>query len=262
MTPNGSDQFEPDEERHHGFRDFDDRDERHHDRHLEERGEDNRGERRSLSGSRSRSPRRLRSRERSRGDEESNPGNSLFVTGLSPRTSDRDLDELFSKYGKVVKAQIMYDPHTRESRGFGFVTMDTYDDAEAAKDNTNGTEVQGKTITVEKARRSRPRTPTPGRYYGPPKRREPRRIDRFDPRYDYSRPHDRYDRPPRSYGREPYYERGGFDRSSSYYDRGGYDRGGYDRGGYDRAYDRGYDRERRLPPPSRYDQYPRPRSPY
>ncbi|CAJ0765175.1 8091_t:CDS:10, partial [Entrophospora sp. SA101] len=54
----------PDQERHHGFRDFDDRDERHHDRHLEERGEDNRGERRSLSGSRSRSPRRLRSRER------------------------------------------------------------------------------------------------------------------------------------------------------------------------------------------------------
>src|SRR5205085_1356497 len=75
---------------------------------------------------------------------------------------------------------------------------------------------------------------------------EPRRIDRFDPRYDYSRPYDRYERPPRGYGREPYYDRGGYDRSSSYYDRGGYDRG-YERGGYDRAYDRGYDRDRRLP---------------
>lgn len=66
----------------------------------------------------------------------------------------------------------MYDPHTRDSRGFGFVTMDSLEDAENAINTLNSTEQHGKIITVEKARRGRARTPTPGRYYGPPKRPE------------------------------------------------------------------------------------------
>jgi len=86
----------------------------------------------------------------------------------------------------------MYDPHTRESRGFGFVTMETAEEAENAIATLNGTELMGRTLSIEKvvnltqllcilfsltaddaqARRGRARTPTPGRYYGPPKRRE------------------------------------------------------------------------------------------
>ncbi|CAB4380297.1 RNA-binding domain-containing protein [Rhizophagus irregularis] len=246
-----------------------DNDDRHRDssRHSEERLRDDRDDRSPLrsprhhdrrsplSRSRSRSPRRSRSP--SRGDEENlNPGNNLFVTGLSMRTGDRELEDIFSKYGKVLKAQIMYDPHTRDSRGFGFVTMETLDEAEAAREGINGSEINGRILTVEKARRARARTPTPGRYYGPPKRREPRKVDRFDPRYEYSRSYDRYERPPRGYGRDPYYDRA-YDRP--YYDRG-YERG-YDRA-YDRTYDRAYDRDRRPPPPARYEPYPRPRSPY
>lgn len=44
----------------------------------------------------------------------------------------------------------MYDPHTRESRGFGFVTMDTAPEADAAVANLNATELKGRTMTVEK----------------------------------------------------------------------------------------------------------------
>lgn len=84
----------------------------------------------------------------------------------------------------------MYDPHTRESRGFGFVTMETGEEADAAITALNATDLMGKTLNVEKvysafptiitttesnysqARRGRARTPTPGRYYGPPKRDE------------------------------------------------------------------------------------------
>lgn len=66
----------------------------------------------------------------------------------------------------------MYDPHTRESRGFGFVTMESEQEAEAAITALSNTEFFGKTIKVEKARRGRARTPTPGRYRGPPKRGE------------------------------------------------------------------------------------------
>ena len=80
---------------------------------------------------------------------------------------------MFEKYGDVEKCQIMRDPHTKESRGFGFVKMVTSDQADAAKEGLTGEVVEGRTFNIEKARRSRPRTPTPGKYFGPPKRGKP-----------------------------------------------------------------------------------------
>lgn len=44
----------------------------------------------------------------------------------------------------------MYDPHTRESRGFGFVTMETGEEADAAITALNATDLMGKTLNVEK----------------------------------------------------------------------------------------------------------------
>lgn len=64
----------------------------------------------------------------------------------------------------------MRDPHTRDSRGFGFVKMVTADEADAAKEALQGEIYEGRTLSIEKARRARPRTPTPGKYFGPPKR--------------------------------------------------------------------------------------------
>jgi RNA recognition motif-containing protein len=133
----------------------------------------------------------------------------------------------------------MYDPHTRESRGFGFVTMETAEEADAAVTALNTTDLMGKTLNVEKARRGRARTPTPGRYYGPPKRHDSGPVERpYDPRpYDsrYSRDFD--DRGGRGGGR------GRYDDHRRDYDRGGhrdYDRGDRDR---DRDRDRGYGRD-------------------
>lgn len=171
-----------------------------------------------------------------------NPGNNLHVSGLSHRVDTRDLEAAFAKIGRVQKAQVMYDPHTRESRGFGFVTMETAEEADAAITALNATELMGKTMTVEKARRGRARTPTPGRYYGPPKRNEYKDERPYDPRpYDSryyrggsSGGHEER-RPPRRYEEEPHRARD--------YDRG-YGRD-YDRG-YGRDYDRrgGYDDRR------------------
>ncbi|KAF6761322.1 hypothetical protein DFP72DRAFT_880729 [Ephemerocybe angulata] len=108
-----------------------------------------------------------------RGDNSnSNPGNNLHVSGLSTKVDTRELEAAFAKVGRVQKASVMYDPHTRDSRGFGFVTMETAEEADAAIVALNSTEFMGKVMTVEKARRARARTPTPGRYYGPPKRFE------------------------------------------------------------------------------------------
>lgn len=99
-----------------------------------------------------------------------NPGSNLFVTGIHPRLEEAEVTRLFEKYGEVEKCQIMKDPHTGESRGFGFVKMVTSDMADAAKDGLQGEVIEGRTLSIEKARRARPRTPTPGKYFGPPKR--------------------------------------------------------------------------------------------
>jgi RNA recognition motif-containing protein len=103
-------------------------------------------------------------------DESINTGSNLFVTGIHPRLTETDVSRLFEKYGDVENCSIMLDPHTKESRGFGFVKMVSNDQAEAAKEGLQGEVIEGRTLSIEKARRARPRTPTPGKYFGPPKR--------------------------------------------------------------------------------------------
>ncbi|GAA6008461.1 hypothetical protein JCM11491_004487 [Sporobolomyces phaffii] len=183
------------------------------------------------------------------GDNQNNPGNNIHVSGLSSRVEERDLDEVFGKYGRIQKTSIMRDPHTKDSRGFAFVTMELAEDADAAIAALNATELMGRTMNVEKARRGRARTPTPGQYHGPPKRSDP--MDRpYEPRGYPSRGG------PRGYD-DRYEPRGGYASSSSRYDdRGAYGgRGGYDdrdggRGGYAipmRGDDRGAPRDDRRP---------------
>jgi len=195
--------------------------------------------------SRSRSPGPPREGERGL-----NPGNNLHVSGLAHKVDTRDLEAAFSKIGRVKKASVMYDPHTRESRGFGFVTMESGEEADAAIAALNATDLMGKAMNVEKARRGRARTPTPGRYYGPPKRSDFERP--YDPRpYDsrYSRDYD--DRRGGGGGgggggrggRYDDYRGGGGGGGGRDYDRHrDYDRGDRDRGGYgrDRYDDRRY----------------------
>ncbi|PIQ28829.1 RNA-binding protein [bacterium (Candidatus Blackallbacteria) CG17_big_fil_post_rev_8_21_14_2_50_48_46] len=58
----------------------------------------------------------------------------LFVSNLPLKTRDHDLRRLFSPYGRVVKAWIVEDETTRESRGFGFVEMDLVDARDAMRE--------------------------------------------------------------------------------------------------------------------------------
>ncbi|KAL1569104.1 serine/arginine-rich splicing factor SR45a-like isoform X2 [Salvia divinorum] len=118
--------------------------------------------RRSRSLSRSR-----RSRSRSRDSEDAlNPGNNLYVTGLSTRITETELEKYFNREGKVVQCHLVRDPHSKEFRGFAFVTMETTKDAEHCIQNLNRSVMEGRLITVEKAKRKRGRTPTPGQYEG------------------------------------------------------------------------------------------------
>ncbi|XP_038994767.1 serine/arginine-rich splicing factor SR45a-like isoform X1 [Hibiscus syriacus] len=113
--------------------------------------------------SRSRSPGRSRSRGRA---ETGNPGNTLYVTGLSQRVTEKDVEEHFSKEGKVASCFLVVEPRTRISRGFAFITMDSVEDADRCIKYLNQSVLEGRYVTVERSRRKRPRTPTPGHYLG------------------------------------------------------------------------------------------------
>ena len=92
-------------------------------------------------------------------------GAELFVAGIHHSLSEQDLARVFEKYGVVERCSIMVDPQTKESRGFGFVKMMTSAQADAATDRLQGTQMKGRSLSIEKARQTRPRTPPPGLYY-------------------------------------------------------------------------------------------------
>ncbi|ANM60740.1 RNA-binding (RRM/RBD/RNP motifs) family protein [Arabidopsis thaliana] len=102
---------------------------------------------RSVSRSLSRSP------TRSVSSDAENPGNSLYVTGLSHRVTERDLEDHFAKEGKVTDVHLVLDPWTRESRGFGFISMKSVGDANRCIRSLDHSVLQGRVITVEKVKR-------------------------------------------------------------------------------------------------------------
>src|SRR6059036_1744441 len=76
----------------------------------------------------------------------------LFVGGLSFSTSNERLREAFAAVGSVESASVVTDRDTGRSRGFGFVEMATPEEAEQAISRLNGTDLDGRTILVEKAK--------------------------------------------------------------------------------------------------------------
>ncbi|PIO32847.1 hypothetical protein AB205_0156680 [Aquarana catesbeiana] len=57
------------------------------------------------------------------------PNCCLGVFGLSLYTTERDLREVFSKYGPIADVSIVYDQQSRRSRGFSFVYFENVEDA-------------------------------------------------------------------------------------------------------------------------------------
>ncbi|GAA5908910.1 hypothetical protein JCM5296_002501 [Sporobolomyces johnsonii] len=95
------------------------------------------------------------------------PSNVLGVFGLSIRTYERDLEAEFSRSGRVEKVVVVYDQRSGRSRGFGFVTMGSVQDAEKAIADLNGMELHGRRLRVDFSATVRPHDPTPGEYRGP-----------------------------------------------------------------------------------------------
>ncbi|KAF8097209.1 hypothetical protein N665_0293s0057 [Sinapis alba] len=76
----------------------------------------------------------------------------LFVGGLSFYTTEQGLSEAFSHCGQVVEAQIVMDRVSDRSKGFGFVTFASDDDAKKALMELNGQQLNGRVIFVDYAK--------------------------------------------------------------------------------------------------------------
>ncbi len=77
---------------------------------------------------------------------------NIYVGNLSYSTQDQDLHDAFSAHGAVDSARVITDRESGRSRGFGFVEMPDRAEAEAAISALNGTDLQGRTISVNEAR--------------------------------------------------------------------------------------------------------------
>ena len=85
-------------------------------------------------------------------------GSKIYVGGLPYQAAEQELTDLFASHGNVESARIITDKYTGQSRGFGFVEMTSTEEAKSAIDAINGTQMGGRTLTVNEARPQTPRT--------------------------------------------------------------------------------------------------------
>jgi RNA recognition motif-containing protein len=85
---------------------------------------------------------------------------NIYIGNLSYDTAEQDVRQAFEGHGEVTNVNIISDNHSGVSKGFGFVEMPTKEEANAAIQALNETEMHGRTIKVSEAR---PRTERPDR---------------------------------------------------------------------------------------------------
>src|SRR5580693_795740 len=82
----------------------------------------------------------------------------LFVGNLSFNTTENDLQDTFAAHGTVSEVNLMMDRDSGRPRGFGFVTMSTPEEAQAAITALNGASIDGRALTVNVAKPREERT--------------------------------------------------------------------------------------------------------
>ena len=76
----------------------------------------------------------------------------LYVGNLSYNTTENQLQDLFGAHGTVASVDLIMDKFSGRPRGFGFVTMESKEAAEAAVQALNGKNIDGRDLTVNEAR--------------------------------------------------------------------------------------------------------------
>lgn len=80
---------------------------------------------------------------------------NIYVGNLPFSATESDLRGIFDSYGEILSAKIIMDRETGRSRGFGFVEMND-SDAKNAMTELNGSDFNGKTLTVNEAQQRKP----------------------------------------------------------------------------------------------------------
>ena len=78
--------------------------------------------------------------------------NKLYVGGLPYSVTEGQLQEIFAAHGTVESAKVITDKFTGQSRGFGFVEMNSGTEAQKAIDGLNGTQLEGRSLMVNEAK--------------------------------------------------------------------------------------------------------------
>src|SRR4051812_46739151 len=93
----------------------------------------------------------------------------LYVGNMSFKTTEADLRDAFGQFGSVTDVYIANDRETGRPRGFAFVTFSTDTESKLAAEKMNGTDLDGRQLTVNEAK---PKEEMGGnRSYGSPDRR-------------------------------------------------------------------------------------------
>ena len=98
----------------------------------------------------------------------------LYVGNLPFDATENDLQDLFVSHGPVTEVNLLQDRVTGKARGFGFVTMETKEGADAAVQALNGKNVEGRPLTVNEARPREERPQRSGGFRGDRGDRGPR----------------------------------------------------------------------------------------
>ena len=96
----------------------------------------------------------------------------LYVGNLSFNTTENDLQDAFAAHGPVTSVDLIMDKMSGRSRGFAFVTMESKEAAEAAIAALNGTNLDGRDLTVNEARPREDRPAGGSGFGGGQKRRQ------------------------------------------------------------------------------------------
>ena len=90
----------------------------------------------------------------------------LYVGNMSFKTTEDELRQAFGQFGSVTDVYVAMDKMTGRPRGFAFVTMGTAEEAKAAIAALHGTQMDGRTLTVNEAKPQEPRSGGGSRFGG------------------------------------------------------------------------------------------------
>ena len=79
-------------------------------------------------------------------------GKKIYVGNMNYATTDEQLADLFAQFGNVVSADVIVDRFSGQSKGFGFVEMESEEDAKSAIESLNGRELDGRQLRVNEAK--------------------------------------------------------------------------------------------------------------